>query len=655
MTTEALEQQPEPPSILSVFAKVLLLRAKPEELKLLGVKHFCAGLFCTWLVGVGRYWDNPRVELLQHLGLGSVVYVFVLSAFIWLLLFPVKPKNWNYFRLLTYITLTSPPAVLYAIPVEMVAGIDTALLTNLAFLWIVASWRVVLLIRYLRIVAEFKGGTLFVAAFAPITVILLTLTVLNLEKVVFDFMGGFHHRPGQHDVAYQSLVTVTFISQLSTIPVAIGYAYLSLSNYGEMLIKHWRVCISIIVAGAIAFFVLSPRPSLVADDLERAEHAMWNDRDEEAFAIAQECIEKDPKEGEGYVVRAQAEERLGRLADALKDYRKAASLNHRVDYALIKESELCLTTGAYSKVEPALESNRQRILSFIPQERLQARTCLKYAAIRLLQGNRHGALTMLNTAVREAELMRGYPSLEKDKPKSNWPYEEDLLLADALEARGTFFLLDGQLEKSKGDLEGSLRYDPDQSDTRLLLATVLKRLGDSNSMLSLGKQKNDVTGKFIQARIYSGQGKFTESVVAYVSCIDQVLALEAREDTFKSTPNATGELALILEGCLTAERAGQPQVCSSILEKGIQIFSLRARDSEKKFLALLARAVLYDKAKLFRQRDEDLSYLKARGYEGPFPPVSSYVPIEERSRQESILDQTIVCSRAIWLAPATPN
>jgi hypothetical protein len=41
------------------------------------------GLFFTWLAGVGRYWDNPRADLWQSLGLGSLVYVFVLALMIW--------------------------------------------------------------------------------------------------------------------------------------------------------------------------------------------------------------------------------------------------------------------------------------------------------------------------------------------------------------------------------------------------------------------------------------------------------------------------------------------------------------------------------------------------------------------------------------------
>src|SRR6266576_1888990 len=100
----------------------------------LGWRHFAAGLFCTWLVGMGRYWDNPRVGLLQHLGVGSIVYGFILSLFLWLMIWPLRPRNWSYFRVFTFVTLVSPPAILYAIPVQMFYPLDTANSINALFL-----------------------------------------------------------------------------------------------------------------------------------------------------------------------------------------------------------------------------------------------------------------------------------------------------------------------------------------------------------------------------------------------------------------------------------------------------------------------------------------------------------------------------------------
>ena len=96
----------------------LLFRPSREELFGLRWQHLTLGLVCTWLVGMGRYWDNPRVGLLQHLSIGSVIYVFVLSSFLWLIIWPLRPENWTYFKVLTFISMVSPPAALYAIPVE---------------------------------------------------------------------------------------------------------------------------------------------------------------------------------------------------------------------------------------------------------------------------------------------------------------------------------------------------------------------------------------------------------------------------------------------------------------------------------------------------------------------------------------------------------
>ena len=87
--------------------------------------HFAAGLIGTWIVGMGRYWDDTGASLLQHIGLGSVFYIFVLAGFIWLILLPFKVDKWNYFTVLTFISLTSFPAVFYAIPVERFFPIET--------------------------------------------------------------------------------------------------------------------------------------------------------------------------------------------------------------------------------------------------------------------------------------------------------------------------------------------------------------------------------------------------------------------------------------------------------------------------------------------------------------------------------------------------
>src|SRR5688572_20036662 len=89
-------------ALVTMF-RLLFFRASPEELAKIGWRHLSLGLLCTWLVGMGRFWDNPRVGLLQHLGIGSIIYIFILSLFLWLIIFPFGPRNWTYFKVLTFI------------------------------------------------------------------------------------------------------------------------------------------------------------------------------------------------------------------------------------------------------------------------------------------------------------------------------------------------------------------------------------------------------------------------------------------------------------------------------------------------------------------------------------------------------------------------
>lgn len=65
--------------------------------------YLAFGLAFTWLAGIGRYWDNPRAELFQSLGLGSIAYVFVLAAILWLLLAPLRPRHWSYGSVLVFV------------------------------------------------------------------------------------------------------------------------------------------------------------------------------------------------------------------------------------------------------------------------------------------------------------------------------------------------------------------------------------------------------------------------------------------------------------------------------------------------------------------------------------------------------------------------
>jgi hypothetical protein len=191
------------------------------------------GLLFTWLAGIGRYWDNPRAHLWQHIGLGSLIYVFVLAFVIWAMLIAFKPKNWSYLNVLLFVTLTSPPAILYAIPVERFMSKQAAVSANVWFLGVVAIWRLALYAVFLRRTARLSVMSVIVGTLLPITIIIVTLAILNLEHVVFNIMGGIREdERSVNDGAYFFVLNLTLFSILLAPLLAIAY--------GVLVFRAWR-------------------------------------------------------------------------------------------------------------------------------------------------------------------------------------------------------------------------------------------------------------------------------------------------------------------------------------------------------------------------------------------------------------------------------
>jgi hypothetical protein len=208
--------------LYGTITRLLTFNLTRDEMLKFNRNHFIAGLIGTWVVGMGRYWDDPDASLLQHLGLGSVIYIFVLAAFIWIILKPFQIENWNYFTVLTFIGLTSFPAIFYAFPVERFFSISIANGMNVWFLAIVASWRLGLLYYFLKNFTRLRRDNIFAVTLIPICLIITVLTSLNLHRVVFNVMGGVRN-PGPHDGAYLVLTILTAISALLTPPLLLIY------------------------------------------------------------------------------------------------------------------------------------------------------------------------------------------------------------------------------------------------------------------------------------------------------------------------------------------------------------------------------------------------------------------------------------------------
>jgi hypothetical protein len=202
--------------------RLLTFRLSREEMLQMNWRHFLAGLLGTWIVGMGRYWDHKNASLLQHLGMGSLVYIFILAGFIWVIVKPYFVENWNYFIVVTFIGLTSFPAILYAIPVEKMYSIQTADSINAMFLTVVATWRLCLLFYFLKKFTQMSIGNIFTITLMPICLIISTLSALNLDHVVYDIMSGIEH-PSPNDSSYLIVLILSGVSAIAAIPLLIAY------------------------------------------------------------------------------------------------------------------------------------------------------------------------------------------------------------------------------------------------------------------------------------------------------------------------------------------------------------------------------------------------------------------------------------------------
>lgn len=207
---------------LSIIFKILFFCFTKRDIHVFDRRHFLIGITGTWLAGIGRYWDHPQANLLQYLGLGSIIYIFILSLLIYLVTLPYKLNQWSYFKVLTFISLTSFPAILYAIPVEKFLPLGVAASVNAWFLGIVALWRLALLFRFLKVYDHLKWWNAFFISVFPMCLLIVTLTALNLEKAVFDIMAGLRNTTGR-EKAYGVLLTLTYFSLILFLPLLFGY------------------------------------------------------------------------------------------------------------------------------------------------------------------------------------------------------------------------------------------------------------------------------------------------------------------------------------------------------------------------------------------------------------------------------------------------
>lgn len=228
-----MESARQPLGIWQAQQRVLSLRFDADDLARLDHRHLVYGLLVTWAVGLGRYWDHPEPYLVQALGLGSLLVMGGLGLLLYGLLWPLRPRGWSLVHLYTFLSLTALPALLYAVPVERFLSLGAARATNVWFLAIVALWRVAMLGRYLARGTALSGGVLVAALLLPLALVIVVLTLLNLEQAVFSVMAGLREDEGTAgDTAYQYLFVLSTLSFLAS--------PLLLLSYGIAVWKRWH-------------------------------------------------------------------------------------------------------------------------------------------------------------------------------------------------------------------------------------------------------------------------------------------------------------------------------------------------------------------------------------------------------------------------------
>src|SRR5690606_15818740 len=161
-------------------------------------------------------------HLLQHLGLGSLAYVVLLSLLLYGVLRPVAGPDVSLSRVLTFVTLTSAPGILSAIPVERFTSLEAARDLNVGFLGAVAAWRVAMLIVFARRLGQLAVIAVTVTCLLPPTLIVTALAFLNLERAVLNVMSGLREGTA-NDAAYLVLLVLTMASMSAFLPLLIGW------------------------------------------------------------------------------------------------------------------------------------------------------------------------------------------------------------------------------------------------------------------------------------------------------------------------------------------------------------------------------------------------------------------------------------------------
>ncbi len=178
--------------VMANVFRFVTFRSRSEDFEKWDWRHFVVGFTGTWAVGIARNWDYPSAPFFATLGLASIAYIFILSLVLFVFAWPVSSTKRNYWHVLTMVSLTSFPGLIYGIPVEQFLDGGLAQQANLWFLIVVASWRVGLAIFYFIRGADCSLLTALATLGTPIFAIILSLIGTGRAGYVMEIMGGMN-------------------------------------------------------------------------------------------------------------------------------------------------------------------------------------------------------------------------------------------------------------------------------------------------------------------------------------------------------------------------------------------------------------------------------------------------------------------------------
>lgn len=218
-------------SLLGIIFRVLRFRASREDLAKGGLPLVAVGMAITWLVGIGRWWDDPRtLEWYVRWGFGSLLYVGCLSLVLFALAAPLSRRaSPDDFRVtLSFVTASALPGIVYAIPIELIAGPSAASAYNVAALIFVSLYRLALLYWFFYSVLGLPDQA-WILTSLPVAAIVAVVSMMNMGPMVVDIMGGFRETmpKSEAESIVEALGCISFIVTPILIILYLGQVYVA--------------------------------------------------------------------------------------------------------------------------------------------------------------------------------------------------------------------------------------------------------------------------------------------------------------------------------------------------------------------------------------------------------------------------------------------